>query len=158
MEILGIQSPTHLFSEIDTALSEFQTPKGTTFRNLFFLLSALNHLREWIAPGYKSRKAPAKMPNEIFFNSVFDNCAEWKLINSLCNGLKHIDPITPTQTSDNASSRLSDWHTMAGVTSLAHGHPQKFTVEGQDVIEILEAVRNYYATNWFEKQSFAVVK
>lgn len=157
MEIFGIQSPTHLLSEVDTALSEFQTPEGTTFRNLFFLLSALNHLREWIAPGY-SYKDPANTPGEVFFNSIYDNCSEWRLVNSLCNGLKHFDPIKCSQTSDNASSLLSDWHTMAGVTSLAHGHPQKFTVEGRDAIEILEGVRNYYATNWFEKQSSEEVK
>lgn len=157
MEIFGIQSPTHLFSEVDTALSEFQTPEGTTFRNLFFLLSVLNHLREWIAPGYKW-EATASTPNEVFFNSIYDNCSEWGLVNSLCNGLKHFDPITYPQTRDNASSLLSDWHTMGSVTSLVHGHPQKFTVEGRDVIEILEAVRNYYATNWFEKQSSAEFK
>lgn len=157
MAIFGIQSPTHLFSEVDTALSALQTPEGTTFRNLFFLLSALNHLREWIAPGY-IHTAPANTPNKVFFNSIHDNCPEWKLVNSLCNGLKHVKPIAYHQTTDNASSLLADWHTMAGVTSLEHGHPQKFTVDGHDVIEILEAVRNYYATNWFQKQTSAKVK
>ena len=155
MEIFGIQSPAHLFSEVDTALSEFQTPKGTTFRNLFFLLSALNHLREWIAPEYR-HTSTANTPNEVFFNSIHDSCPEWRLVNSLCNGLKHFDPIAHS-TSDNASPLLGHFASMSSVTSLEHGHPQKFTVEGRDAIEILEAVRHYYAKSWFEKQSSAEV-
>lgn len=153
MEIFGIQSPAHLFREVDTALSECQTPEGTTFRNLFFLLSALNHLREWIAPGYTHTRT-ANTPNEIFFNSIYDNCSEWRLVNSLCNGLKHFDPISHV-TSDNASPRLADFHSLSGVTSLDHGHPQKFTVDGRDAIEIMKTVRHYYAKNWFEMQSSA---
>lgn len=156
MEIFGIQSPSHLFSEIDTALSEFRTAKGTTFRNLFFLLSGLNHLREWIAPGYVHTN-PANTPSQVFFNSIYHSCPEWKLVNSLCNGLKHFDPTTHSK-SNNASPLLADFPTMSGVTSLAHGHPQKFTVEGRDAIEILEAVRHYYAKNWFEQQGSTKVK
>ena len=155
MKMFGIQSPTHLLSEIDTALAEFRTAKGTTFRNLFFLLSGLNHLREWIAPGY-SHKDPADTPNKVFYNSIYHHCPEWKLVNSLCNGLKHFDPY-PYSTSDNASKLLVNFNSLSGVTSLEHGHPQKFTVKGRDAIDILAAARNYYEKNWFAKQGCAKI-
>lgn len=150
METFGIQSPSHLLSEIETALAELRTLRGTTFRNVFFVLSGLNHLREWIAPGYKHKK-PAKTAAERFSNLIHDTCPEWTIVNSLCNGLKHFDRMNHV-TSDNASQRLADLHSLSGVTSLAHGHPQKFTVDGQDILEIFDATRKFYVENWFAKQ------
>jgi hypothetical protein len=151
MERFGVESPRHLLLEIDAALAVLRTSKGTTFRNLFFVLAGLNHLRDWIAPSAAEKLRKRKeltTPGELFYERIHRESSEWGVVNDLCNGLKHFRQ-DRYATSDNASNLLSDWHSMEGVTSLAIGHPQRFTVEGMDILPILEATRNFYVEHWF---------
>ena len=158
MASFGLQTPEDLFREIDSALTAFKTPKGTNNQTLFFLLAALNHLREWIAPGYKPntdkngnlRNTP-KTAGEKFYVLIYEN-PEWRLINELCNGYKHCLPSESVQ-DDNASSLMADMHSLTGVNSLSHGHSQCYEVNGRGVVEVMETVRDFYQKEWFEKQN-----
>lgn len=157
MASFGLQTPEDLFREIDSALTVFKTPTGTNNQTLFFLLAALNHLREWIAPGYRPNpdkngnpKNPPKTAGEQFYVQIHKN-PEWSLINELCNGYKHCLSSGSVQ-NDNASSWLNDVHSLAGVNSLSHGHSQCYEVNGRGVVEIMEMVRDFYQKEWFDKQ------
>ncbi len=120
---------------------------------LLFLIMSLNHLREWIAPGYKKNKdgnwpTPHNL-QEQFFLTIWD-LPEFKTINKLCNGTKHF--ISNQQlTSTVYGVNFDDWDSFDDVQNFDNGPPQIFKVDGINVETVLLKVLEFYSKNWFEK-------
>src|SRR3546814_16688684 len=66
----------------------------------------LNHLREWIAPGYsfdnKKRLLPEPRNDAQAFSKEIYECLEHKIVRELCNQTKHLGKEIQTSTSHEA--------------------------------------------------------
>ena len=110
------------------------------------MILGLNHLREWIAPGFKDFKHPANDAEE-FFLLIFDN-SDWKIINEICNQTKHVNPVP--RLSAEYDLTFESWHSVDDVRTFDSGPPTRFTVDGHDIEPILERVSDFYRRHWFQ--------
>jgi hypothetical protein len=113
-----------------------------------FVLMGLNHLREWIAPGY-SHLSPAASDAERFYNQLFA-FPEYGLIKSLCNHSKHLEakdgPISYVQVNS-----IDSWPDLDSVANFDLGPPVAYFVGDRNVEDIISSVINYYREHWFAR-------
>lgn len=152
--MFDINTAEDLFFHIREALKSFSGNRGKNVRELLFLVMALNHLREWIAPGYK-RDHKGVWPitngkNEEFFLDIW-KLPEFKTINKLCNGTKHCIVKNPKTTDVEYGLPIDEWSDIDGVQDFDSGQPQRFEVDGVNVETVMKTVQEYYSKNWFDK-------
>jgi hypothetical protein len=114
----------------------------------------LNHLREWIAPGYKDiyKETPAVSKEQKFFLKIYDELPEFKIINASCNGIKHLK--SSQNTNAEYGLKIDDWGLIGDVKSFDDGSPSKFTVDGVDIEITLKKVIDFYSKEWFDKNIY----
>ena len=148
--VFDIISANDFFSEIEIAFNRLNTSKSKRVADLLFVILGLNHLREWIAPGFKDarkRRSPAN-DAERFFELIFDN-DDWKNVNMICNQAKHNGSV-PTLCVKYGLD-VDDWECVDDVSNSDCGPPTGFTVDGQDIEPILERLSDFYRMNWFQR-------
>ncbi len=140
-----------LFFHIKQAMGKYQESKSKSIEQLFFIIMSLNHLREWIAPGYKDiyEKTPATTKEQKFFLKIWHELPAFKIINASCNGIKHLK--SSQNTDAKYDLEMNDWDSVDGVKSFDDGPPSKFTVDGVDIEITLKKVINFYSKEWFDK-------
>lgn len=152
-----LKSPEEFFSYIkDTHKQE--KLKNYKLSDLFFLIMSLNHLREWIAPGYKPKyddktdsfKWPVADTKEKQFSKFIYEQNEFQTIRKLCNGTKHLSKQTPKTTVDFGTT-LAEWENLSEIRNVAQGFPLRYFVDGVDAHITLESVICLYES-WFEKR------
>lgn len=146
--MFNLKTPSDYFFHIENAIKSYQSKSNKSIQELFFIINGLNHLREWIAPDYDYKIKP-QMPNEILFNKIW-SLSEFKIINKLCNGTKHLNEKVP-KTHAEFGLPLSKWDNVASVLNFDDGPPTAFYVDDKDVLEIVLIVHNYYKYEWFDK-------
>lgn len=142
-----IESPQQLFDLLKTAAKNFSSSKGKRTQDLLFLVFGLTHLREWIAPDYDPKNAPAS-PEEQFYREIF-NLDEFNVLRSLCNRSKHM------VRQDSAmgalyGANISDWPDIDSVRDFERGPPIAYFVDGRDVEDIIHSVIYHYE-KWFQQ-------
>jgi hypothetical protein len=152
--IFDIKTSKDLFFHINRTMKDYCDENEKDAIKLLFLIMALNHLREWIAPGYKKDRGGnwplADTPEKQFSKNIYDNCPEFDTIRKLCNKSKHInlDPRTGsmhTLTIDDWTGKIDD------IADFDNGPATDYFVDGGNVIDIINTVINFYKTEWFEK-------
>ncbi|MBT4668620.1 MAG: hypothetical protein HOC17_03680 [Candidatus Ruthia sp.] len=140
-----------LFFHVKQAMGKYQESKSKSIEQLFFIIMGLNHLREWIAPGYKyDRESPSPVTKEHkFFVKIYNELPEFKTINASCNGIKHLE--SSQNTDAKYGLKIDDWGLFDDVQSFDDGPPSKFTVDGVDIEIILKKVIDFYSKEWFDK-------
>lgn len=142
-----LKSAEDFFYCINVTLQRYEHSQVKQIEDLMFLLMGLNHLREWIAPGYKyDKKIPPSTPEQKFFVKVHET-PEFKAINELCNGTKHLNNAPPTHS--NGGLNIDEWPDFDSVVSVNDGPPTGFYYNGEEVGELLRRLAEYYRNEWF---------
>ncbi|MBK8908525.1 MAG: hypothetical protein IPM60_11660 [Rhodospirillales bacterium] len=148
--MFDISSPEALFRVIRRNANTLRGQTAKESDRLLFVIFGLNHLREWIAPGYSNRPLPRSPTNdnERFFESIW-SCTSFQLIKELCNHTKHLRPIGLERTGYGLN--ISDWPDIGSVESFAAGPPTSYEIDGKDVLEAVEEVIEFYKRRWFDR-------
>ena len=148
--MFDIISAKEFFSEIVIAFNRLKNSKSKRVADLLFVILGLNHLREWIAPGFKDKRQSAAQTTdaERFYEAIFEN-QDWKLVNEICNQSNHKGPAH--RLGAEYGLKIGSWESMASVRSFDDGPPSRFTVDGSDIEPVLARVIDYYEANWFGK-------
>ncbi len=153
--IFDINSEKGLFFLINRTMKRYSGEREKDAAELLFLIMALNHLREWIAPGYsKNRNGNWPTPNndgERFSQDIYDKCPEFETIRKLCNRSKHLKEI-PQITDSEHNTTVDEWKDFDSVSNIDKGPATNYFVDDKNVIDIINTVINFYNTEWFEKK------
>lgn len=145
--MFDINSPDAFFRAIVRNAKQLRDEPAKETDRLLFVIFGLNHLREWIAPGYDFRKPPSNK-GERFYQSIFSD-PSFKQINQICNHTKHLSPIGVQRTSYGLN--IDDWPDFDAVESVDDGPPSGYEVDGKDVLETVFEVIEFYQRNWFDQ-------
>lgn len=145
-----LTSPKDLFYCLENALAQYQKSKAKRVEDLFFLIMGLTHLREWIAPGYDYNQTQTTTAHALYHDIYATE--EFKTIQALCNGLKHLKHAP--RTSYSAGLPIDEWPApIDAVVKWDDGPPTAFYVDGEDVENILQRLVDSYREKWFSEQS-----
>ena len=147
--IFDLKTPEEFFSTVLRTYDRYQESNAKDVEDLLYVLMGLNHLREWIAPGYSHITPPGRL-EEVFYNEIW-NTSSFKIINSLCNRTKHLNTVCGT-TSSSHDIPFDDWPDVDAVRHFDLGPASMYLVDGQDVAEIINDVIAFYRTRWFERK------
>lgn len=148
--------PTHFFDLYDTealfgllrsVANSFTSSPAKRVQDLLFLVFGLTHLREWIAPGYDPQHA-VTTPAQQFFQHIYE-LREFKILQHLCNRSKHMVP-AKTVMGALYESKIDDWPDVDAVRDFDRGFPTTYSVDDQDVLEVIQAVIAFYDKHWFQ--------
>jgi len=152
MAIFDINNAKELFFLINKEMKNYYCKKEKDVAKLLFLIMALNHLREWIAPGYNkvSGKWPATIKPEEQFSEKVYSLPEFVTIRKLCNNSKHITS-TPPKTNSTHGLPIDEWSDFDSTMSVDNGPATNYYVDGKNVIDILVTIIDFYKKEWFDK-------
>ena len=145
--MFDINSPEAFFRAICRNASDLRNRSAKATDRLLFVIFGLNHLREWIAPGYRPRGSPTN-EKERFYESIY-SCPSFELINDICNHTKHLKPIGSERTGYGLN--IDDWSDIDSVESFDDGPPTSYEIDGKDVLEAVEEVIAFYQQRWFDR-------
>ena len=112
--------------------------------DLLYIILGLNHLREWIAPGYCYKKTP-NTKAERFYKTIFDT-KEFKILNHLANGTKHANAV---KTSYSGGAPMDEWEVdIDSLESFDMGQPTAYQVDGRNIEEVIKPIIQLY-DDWF---------
>lgn len=140
--IFGISTPEEFLHSVEKVYQRYLQSKYS--EDLLYVLMGLNHLREWIAPGYRAGGKPTNAA-EIFSEAIYGD-ADNDIVRLLCNRTKHLRKM---ETSTEFGVTMAEWSNLASVHSLAEGATLGHLVEDKDIIEVCDSVIDYYKKNWF---------
>jgi len=148
--MFDIISADDFFLEIEIAFGRLTSARAKRVADLLFVILGLNHLREWIAPGFKDERKSRSPINdaERFFEAIYRD-RSWKAVNDICNQVKH-EGTAPSLGAE-YGLKIDSWDSVGDVRSFDNGPPSKFTLDGQDIEPLLESVIDFYRTKWFRK-------
>ncbi len=86
--IFDITTPEQFFDSIRTIFEDYKSSNAKSVEKLLYVIMGLNHLREWIAPGY-NHKNPAQDEAQKFYNLIWD-VPSYKIIKEISNLTKHL--------------------------------------------------------------------
>lgn len=154
--IFHLTSARDLLYCLEAALQRYMSSKPKRIEDAFFLIMGANHLREWIAPGYRPTfdhdlpSPPPKTEAEKFYVRIFDN-AEFKIVRGLCNRAKHLS-VKCKATDYTAGLTIEEWDLIDDVVNFDEGPPTGFFVDGKEVSDILLRLLEEYRRDWFERE------
>jgi hypothetical protein len=154
--IFHLTSASHLLYCLEAALKRYMSSKPKRIEDAFFLIMGANHLREWIAPGYRptfDHDRPSPLPNteaEKFYVRIFDN-ADFKIVRGLCNRAKHLS-VKCKATDYTSGLTIDEWDLIDDVVDFDEGPPTGFFVDETEVSDILLRLLDEYRRDWFERE------
>lgn len=154
--IFDIYSPEEFFYSINTAWTNYKKGKQKSVEILLYVIMGLTHLREWIAPGYNPQYKLVKKLWEFpstdaeRFSKAIYNDASFEIIRGLCNRTKHLKQMKANTSSDHDVS-FDDWSDIDAVRNWDKGPASAYSIDGIDVINIIDKVIDFYRREWFEK-------
>lgn len=152
VRLFDINSPEAFFRAIRRNAEILQDARAKETDRLLFVILGLNHLREWIAPGYKAGDCP-RTPEERLFEGVFA-LDSFKLLNAICNHTKHLRPFSDC-VETKYSLPIDEWPNIDSVESFDDGPPSGYSVDGRDVLDAVDDVIRFYEENCFSKPTEA---
>ncbi len=95
--IFDIDGPRELFAMLDHRFRDYCDDDEKADEDVVAIVVWVNHLREWIAPGYEPKKKngqcvwpKADTPEKLLSQEVYDH-PSFKVVLDICNALKHHD-------------------------------------------------------------------
>lgn len=156
--VFDLNAPEEFFQSICRVLERYKISTAKNIEDLLYVLMGLNHLREWIAPGY-NWKNPPETPSQKFFNSIYET-SEFKTVKALCNRTKHFELSqnkTPSEYEFNKTSsehdlKIDDWPEIDSVKNFDLGPVSNYFVDGKNITNILDGLVEYYKENYFNSK------
>lgn len=105
-----------LFFYIKYSMQKYLYHEEKKISNIFFLIMALNHLKEWIASDYnpkynkdtnKLEWKDQKNESEVFPKNIYLQ-ENFSKLRKICNGTKHLSKVSPT-TSSSYNLSIYSW-------------------------------------------------
>lgn len=156
--IFNLASAEDFFLSLKIALAKYRKSTVKELEVALFLVMGVNHLREWIAPGYDPRpdgrgrpKNTPKNAAEKFYVDIYDD--DFKLVNQLCNRSKHLRKIG-ARTGFEGGLNIDEWPDSVDdlIGGFDQGPPTAFLVEGQEIGEIVQRILSRYQIEWFDRR------
>jgi hypothetical protein len=155
--IFDIYSPEEFICSINKTWENYKRDKQKSVESLLYVIMGLNHLREWIAPGYnlqyktgnKYWKTPAN-DAESFSKAIYNNNS-FKIIRNLCNKTKHLKQMK-VYTLSYHEVPFDDWSDIDAVRNWDKGPASAYFVDDINIIDIIDKVIGFYQTEWFKKR------
>lgn len=154
MAIFDIRDAKQFLHTIEQRFIRYQASRVKSTEDLLFIVMGLNHLREWIAPGFKPKCFdPLTWPPEDtrakeFSRKVYED-SDHEMVRELCNGMKHVRKSKHT-TSAAYDSTMAEWPDVDSVLDFGKGPPTEHFVDGEPIEPIIQRVIDLYKT-WFTR-------
>ena len=148
--IFDISTPLDFFSSIEQSFKKYKTEKTKSIELLLYVIMGLNHLREWIAPGYNYEDPPANDAEE-FYRLIYSE-SSYKTINALCNRTKHLNT-RDINTSSSYGIPFDKWSNFDSVRNIDKGPVTNYFVDDINITEIINDVIDFYKKEWFKKKN-----
>lgn len=135
------------FKSIQRRYESYRQGRIKKTEDLLYIILGLNHLREWIAPGYNkivNKWPPADTAEKTFSKAVFDN-HDFDILRQLANGTKHAKAVKAGYA---GGASIDDWEDFDSVADVDKGPPTAHFVDGRRVEEIVGPVIQLYG-DWF---------
>lgn len=145
--IFDIKTSEAFFHSIKTSFDKYKKSKEKNIESLLYIIMGLNHLREWIAPGY-NHEDPVAIMRKAFYNSIWSENS-FQIIRCLCNRSKHLNE-TERNTSASHNRPFDEWTDINSVRDFDRGPATDYFVDDKNIIEVVDAVVKFYETNWFD--------
>ena len=147
--IFHIGDEKDFFYLLKDALKRYNSQKVKSVELLFFLIMGLNHLREWIAPGYRHEQEPTNR-DQCFYREIHKD-EDFKTIRELCNRTKHFQPGSGRRTTYDSGLPIDEWSDINSVLNFDEGPPSEFFVDGTDVSAVLGRVLARYEEHLYSQ-------
>lgn len=144
MGVFDIGDGQQFFDSIERCYTFYRSQEIKSTEALLYIIMGLNHLREWIAPGYDTSTAP-RTEEERFSRMVYDD-PDHVVIRMLCNATKHATRQVNTGT-DHEGNVLA-WPDFLGVADFFKGPPVAHFLDGHQIEVHIEPVLALYRS-WF---------
>ena len=145
MAIFDITRPDQFFIIIEQTFRDYQTAdRVKSTKDILFVIMGLNHLREWI------KKWPSAHPDANEFSDRLLKDTDYGMINSLCNGIKHICQAPTTSTIHDTT--MDEWTNVDDVLDFDKGPPTAHFIENEPVEAVIQRVIDLYK-EWFNQHS-----
>lgn len=148
-QFFDINSDEAFFRSLERATLKFRLSKVKDTANVLYLLMGVNHLRDWICPGFNAKEQVPTTPEQHFYVAIY-GLPEFKIVNSLCNRSKHMGRM-PYKLEASYGAMVSEYPDIDSLFGFENGPPLGYLVDGRDLIEIIEVALRYYRTEWYEK-------
>lgn len=145
--IFDIHSDEAFFNSLQRIVSKLRLNKVKNTDELLYLLMGVNHLRDWIAPGFNWKDGVPLKIEEHFGVAIFD-IAEFKVVNDLCNRSKHMKHLE-CRFETEYGVQFDDYPEIDSVHDFDNGPPVNYYVDGRNLLDIIEVVLCYYDSNWY---------
>lgn len=148
--LLDINSEEGFFEIIKNSFKKYKNEKDKSIEILLFIIMGLNHLREWIAPGYApfTHNGNINVPKtryEQFSNDVYIT-NEHKIIREICNKSKHLKS---NGTSSDHALPSDKSITIDEIINFDNRLAVSYMVDDRDITDIIEKLIFFYQTGWF---------
>jgi hypothetical protein len=144
MGIFDVGDGRQFFESIERCYAFYQSQEVKSTEALLYIIMGLNHLREWIAPGYKAKDEP-KTPEERFSRMIYDH-PDHAAIRMLCNATKHSTKRVNTSTDHEAN--VLAWPDFLGVADIFKGPPVAHFLDGRSIEVRIGPVLTLYRS-WY---------
>jgi hypothetical protein len=155
-KLFDIDSEDVFFDIITNSFTKYKNEKTKSVELLLFIIMGLNHLSEWIAPGYKpytySKKENKPITEQQKFSKAVYDTGEHKIIRKICNKSKHITP-SVNNTSSSHELSFDEWPDVDEVRDFDNGPVTSYKVDDRDITEIIEKLILFYQTEWFNDRN-----
>lgn len=151
INLFDINSTAAFYRTICRNVQILRNAEAKETERLLFVIFGLNQLREWISPrSRQERRNPSPTPGQRFYDAVFE-LGSFKVINAICNHTKHLQPL-PKRIDTSYGLSIDEWPDVGAVHSFDNGPPSGYSIDGRDVLDVVEEVLRFYEDNWFSKQ------
>jgi hypothetical protein len=153
-----IESAKDLFDVAEQRFERYCAGSTKSAEDLILIIMIVNHLREWIAPGFgkkydkKSKTWTWPVANseaKKFSRKVYEH-ANFDLIRKLCNGTKHAKTVNKADTQ--YEENIFAWPNLFAVKNIFRGVPVSHSVDGKPVDALISPIMEMYR-DWFHPQA-----
>jgi hypothetical protein len=144
---LDLDMPDQLFHALIAAFSRYEADHVKRIDDVFLLVLGLAHLREWIAPGFKGRRAP-RNPAERFSETLFQH-KFYQILLHLANHAKHQFRDDNLVIRSVHYDKVNDWPNFDRVNSVDDGPVRAYFVGDHDLCDLFDEVLAFYRDYWF---------
>jgi hypothetical protein len=157
-EFFEIESAKDLFDVAEQRFQRYCADSTKSAEDLILIIMIVNHLREWIAPGFnktydKNSKTwawpVAKSEAEKFSRKIYEH-TDFDLIRKLSNGTKHAKTVKKAETQ--YEEKIFAWPSLFAVKNIFRGVPVAHSVDGKPVDALISPIIEMYR-DWFRAQA-----
>lgn len=147
--MFDINSDEAFFRSLQRAAAKLRSNKVKETAELLYLLMGVNHLRDWIAPGFNWKEGTPRTAEQHFGVAIFA-LPEFKVVNSVCNRSKHMGTLRYNLGTE-YGTMIDEYPDIDSVMNMDDGPPIGYSVDGRNLLEIVDVVLSFYEINWFSR-------